>query len=725
MTNTKMNSIRVFLILIGIFQWINCERICYAFNNSFTPCLKLTDLSIIFNLNISIYKAIEFDFNTLSNKIPIINFDSLNQTFFDLRKTTIILKNIEKINKNSITSLRPFILLNDVLMSNINLDFFYLNQTLSKKSICNSFLNISKTKSKIYLASIMATNLVFTDSVIFAKELCPIIFYGSVIEYIHFYNLSQENTLNFIKSDYSNSFQASIFSVFIENSKISLDNRFFDEVVFKQLTELSILNSSLTYISDRTFSTFEKLKFINLTLNNFDVEKYEFNNLFKSLNFRSKILDLKDCLSVKEYEIRYHYFKMIIILKDLSKSYRYPEKDFCLFKDFPHNRVVFPIINGKKNLICTCTLLWLLVNHELKKYIEKTYSPDSIVSMNTSSTRDCFIDFDAKIKICDFHSRLRDQCGIYISENDFRFTCNMKKEYNTESCFLRLFEIVLIFFISLVGLTLNLLIFTILLSEKQEFFIYLKIKLGFQIISLVTFIFNLFIDSLNKTYKFPRDSCALDFRLKNFQAIELKIKFIDTIGHIAISCSILTTLFMLLTYLPMVCKAKKIFNFNFISVLALGIILNLDRIFQYLNSVYFMGIYYFLKDLFLVLIFFLMVLLKLSLIKLFSLKVKNNLKRNIVILTFQSIFLILAQVMGVCMAIKRLNIQFEFFNSKQLNYNQITSALKIPNNIEKYYLIFTNFVFICEFFLIYFLNSMVKRLILDFLKQIFFIFSAK
>ena len=39
--------------------------------------------------------------------------------------------------------------------------------------------------------------------------------------------------------------------------------------------------------------------------------------------------------------------------------YDYPNEDLCLFKEFPHERLVVPMIVPGKKLNCTCTLLWL------------------------------------------------------------------------------------------------------------------------------------------------------------------------------------------------------------------------------------------------------------------------------------------------------------------------------------------------------------------------------
>jgi hypothetical protein len=44
----------------------------------------------------------------------------------------------------------------------------------------------------------------------------------------------------------------------------------------------------------------------------------------------------------------------------LTRAYTFPNKDFCLFKNFPHSQMIAPAIYlGNTGLECTCTLVWL------------------------------------------------------------------------------------------------------------------------------------------------------------------------------------------------------------------------------------------------------------------------------------------------------------------------------------------------------------------------------
>lgn len=91
--------------------------------------------------------------------------------------------------------------------------------------------------------------------------------------------------------------------------------------------------------------------------------------------------------------------QMIIELNDESNSYTYPDSDFCHFMYFPHENHVFPLINSKQNLSCSCTLIWLI-----------QYLNESDKVLETKAIQTCMRDRDFKTKLtnCDFKLRLNE-----------------------------------------------------------------------------------------------------------------------------------------------------------------------------------------------------------------------------------------------------------------------------------------------------------------------------
>jgi hypothetical protein len=123
-----------------------------------------------------------------------------------------------------------------------------------------------------------------------------------------------------------------------------------------------------------------------------------YSNWLASLNSNITV-DLNDTNQVNENK----KFFMEFTLTDKNELYEYPEQDFCLFKKFPHEKLVAPIIMTKDNLECTCTLLYLL------KY-KDIYNINGINVMDTPSVAKCLYaaDFADMLKKCDFYAKLNE-----------------------------------------------------------------------------------------------------------------------------------------------------------------------------------------------------------------------------------------------------------------------------------------------------------------------------
>ena len=108
-------------------------------------------------------------------------------------------------------------------------------------------------------------------------------------------------------------------------------------------------------------------------------------------DFFSNDLTWMTCLNSNETRKQ-----LYIEFNDESASYAYADDDFCLFKNFPHMNLVFPIINTRRLLNCTCTLIWLLK--------EWQNAENSI--QHTDSVQNCFVNFEKRFKNCKFKTRL-------------------------------------------------------------------------------------------------------------------------------------------------------------------------------------------------------------------------------------------------------------------------------------------------------------------------------
>jgi hypothetical protein len=119
------------------------------------------------------------------------------------------------------------------------------------------------------------------------------------------------------------------------------------------------LNSArrLAYIKE---DTFKKLP---------SVKKFEINNVrlkdlltynrqwLKNLNYRMIPFDL-DYVSLND-SMSQNIFQLMIWVNENEWDFN-DEKDICLFRNFPHQRLVFPfLLFSKPTLPCTCTIYWL------------------------------------------------------------------------------------------------------------------------------------------------------------------------------------------------------------------------------------------------------------------------------------------------------------------------------------------------------------------------------
>lgn len=86
-------------------------------------------------------------------------------------------------------------------------------------------------------------------------------------------------------------------------------------------------------------------------------------------------------------------------------------ENFCIFKDFPHHKLIFPIIetNGE-DLPCSCVVLWLT---KYRKYYTGLYSND----INSDSVNHCHdSSLENRYNACNFEQKLND-CKLISEKN--------------------------------------------------------------------------------------------------------------------------------------------------------------------------------------------------------------------------------------------------------------------------------------------------------------------
>jgi hypothetical protein len=214
------------------------------------------------------------------------------------------------------------------------------------------------------------------ESVEFLKDVryfpnTPIaVFKEATLSYLKFSDLVKskikKNYFTFSKS-HSNTptLNSKIKKLDLEVYNIDLNNNMIDEQVFESMQALYITNLP-DRIEPQTFKQFKCLKELHLTLYSFKKFFHQgtewMNNLnnFVKVNFTN--FTHKDMNEKKAFVI---IFNPVVFENEIidSQLYKFPDEDFCLFKDFPHENYVYP--NIYDCFYNSCTYNWL---HQYRGY---------------------------------------------------------------------------------------------------------------------------------------------------------------------------------------------------------------------------------------------------------------------------------------------------------------------------------------------------------------------
>jgi hypothetical protein len=164
--------------------------------------------------------------------------------------------------------------------------------------------------------------------------------------------------------------------------------------------------------------------------------------------------------------------------------YEYPNEDLCLFKNFPHNRYVYPLLMPGRQLECTCTLYWLQFNsYKYKNEIEivdeyyqdifADYYKDDIKVENkelkkaflfcNSSFNLSKCEFEKKFEIC----QSKEIFDIEIDSHHFSFHSDFDILYLMK-CFEFVFLVILAPIFCFFGIILNLLTILVIRNKKMK-----------------------------------------------------------------------------------------------------------------------------------------------------------------------------------------------------------------------------------------------------------------
>ena len=300
-----------------------------------------------------------------------LNFDYSSNQSLSILNSYICIENLSLIEFSNTAedyiSLNPYKVF--IKETDMDLKFRTVNTTfLSSSDNCDLLTDLF-FKSKNY----MNINQLHLVNLTYPKKMCLAIFQLLSILELYFYNLTDVNKINFQYMKCRDSFKCPRFyNIIIAQSNFTLDKGLTTFLKYS----MEIRDSNLIDIKEDTFDQFTDLKLLELSIRNFREFIKKPNKWMQFNDSNGKKLDFNYCYYFQKIKYENLPNQLTLVLNDSSENYDYPDKDFCNFIHLNHKYIVYPIIVGKKNLTCTCTMIWLVFNWRLIDYLNKFSSTD-------------------------------------------------------------------------------------------------------------------------------------------------------------------------------------------------------------------------------------------------------------------------------------------------------------------------------------------------------------
>ena len=165
------------------------------------------------------------------------------------------------------------------------------------------------------------------------EEICPLVFKDASLDVFTVH--APFKLYPFEKMDKLN---ASIGFLDLYENDYILDEEHIDPILFKDLRVLKTNEANIIRISDSFMSSFPNLDYVHIkekSLGNF----FKRNGMKWLRSFNAHVnVDFSNQESIQAYS---EDDMKTISFDDESSAYKFPDEDFCYFKDFPHNHLVF------------------------------------------------------------------------------------------------------------------------------------------------------------------------------------------------------------------------------------------------------------------------------------------------------------------------------------------------------------------------------------------------
>ena len=271
---------------------------------------------------------------------------------------------------------------------------FYLNHTqLITKEQC--------ARSNFEHSIFNFGQYVFFSNIYYSKNVCPYVFMKSTFKCIIFESISNsflyKNQLEFLSLNETEDFQLpNIRSMTVNVAHDHISTRLVNRNIFNNVRSF-ILQGYFYGIQEDLFESFKHLREIFIIADSFAVlfsqgNKWmnqinsDVNQSLDSINFLQNIsIDMSRTV----YLVFYDKIKDDTEAYIFKRIYAYPNEDLCLFKDFPHQQLVFPVFETSEPIKCTCTVMWLIQHSDIymNLYAERYIGQFSNVNVYVCSQR--------------------------------------------------------------------------------------------------------------------------------------------------------------------------------------------------------------------------------------------------------------------------------------------------------------------------------------------------
>ena len=320
------------------------------------------------------------------------------------RLPAIVIENLRGFNQNvkdtKIYENNYFVYLNDLRFE------FHLRGKILSDNEC--------VRSNFEYGNIFGSlkSLLFATNIRYTRKICPYYFMNSTVltEFV-FAHISNsflfKNRLLFLPADNKTEFHTKelyYLRLQVYSDVITCQN--INTQVFKNLIYL-VIGGNIELIQSDLFMYFKKIRYLSLNI----------QNMKQLLHSSGGVTWLKWLSALDNQKIPQ---KKVILLEFrqtesfFNTIYSFPDADLCLYKDFPFENAVYPILNLGKTFECSCSILWLLKNDEL--FFGKNTRQQMLQfianypQLNyTFTTRDCL---SLKSMECQFEQRLNNCAKI-------------------------------------------------------------------------------------------------------------------------------------------------------------------------------------------------------------------------------------------------------------------------------------------------------------------------